>query len=92
MFGDPDDYYYVDDQGNLIEPGQGYGLRDSDPSSEPLDPQPNQLPQEGLRPLAPGIPEEEQAADDDFLEQAIGRPLAPDNPPAVGAQPQPAPN
>lgn len=92
LFGDPDDYYYVDDQGNLIEPGQGYGRRDSDPSSEPLDPQPNQLPQEGLRPLAPGIPEEEQAADDDFLEQAIGRPLAPDNPPAVGAQPQPAPN
>lgn len=25
LYGDPDDYYYVDEQGNLIEPGRGVG-------------------------------------------------------------------
>ncbi len=90
-FDDPDDYYYIDEQGNLIEPGQA-GRRDSefgqDPSEEPAAPA---LPQV-IRPNAPSIPEEDQAADDDFLEQAIGRPLAPDNPPAPAPAPAPAPN
>ena len=87
-FGDPDDYYYVDDQGNLIEPGQGYGRRDSDPVGDPFDDNDgggDPFPQDALEPNLPGIPEDQQAADDDFLEQAIGAPLPPDNPPTQEA-------
>ncbi|MEO9461378.1 MAG: PBP1A family penicillin-binding protein [Marinomonas sp.] len=87
-FDDPDDYYYIDEQGNLIEPGQA-GLRDSEFNEAPLDDPVAPAPVEVIRPNAPSIPEEDQAADDDFLEQAIGRPLAPDNPPAP--EPEPAP-
>ena len=33
LFGDPDDYYYIDEQGNLIEPG-----RPSEPRDDAFDP------------------------------------------------------
>lgn len=29
MFGEPDDYYYIDEQGNMIEPGAGPATQDS---------------------------------------------------------------
>ncbi len=59
MFGDPSDYYYIDEQGNLIEPG-GVGRG-------------NRLPGEGeggVRDTGEdGAP---QAASDDFLNRATG--------------------
>ena len=73
----------------MIEPGQGIGIRDSE--RDPAFPESGeQFPDDGLRPPASGIPEDEQAADDDFLEQAIGRPLEPDEPQV--RTPVPAPN
>jgi penicillin-binding protein 1A len=71
MYGEPgDEYYYVDEQGNLIEPGGG------EPGNAPS------LPIEGERPLAPAprpvTPPPPQrgtppAASDEFLERATGR-------------------
>jgi penicillin-binding protein 1A len=81
--GDPDEYYYVDEQGNLIEPGQ---TDSNDSSAFPDDS--IYGPGAGSQPFNPGVPEEEQAASDDFLEQAIGRPLPPDRPPPPPQQPQ----
>ncbi|MGX7927703.1 transglycosylase domain-containing protein [Tsuneonella sp. HG094] len=77
--GNPDEYYYIDEQGNLVEPqrpapGQGTG---EDP-----------FPVEGEQPdrRYPGE-EDSQAASDDFLDRATGqRPAAPAPPPA---QPRP---
>ncbi len=65
MLGDPDDYYFVDEQGNLIEPGEPQGPRD-DPFG---DAQPG--PGEAQRPGrgADGAP---QAVGDDFLDEATG--------------------
>ncbi|WP_298308248.1 transglycosylase domain-containing protein [uncultured Erythrobacter sp.] len=65
LFGDPDDYYFIDEQGNLIEPGRG------DPESPAFD-------IEGERPLGP-VEEPPAAVTDDFLEEAIGG--APSSPP-----------
>lgn len=74
-YGDPDDYYYIDEQGNLIEPG---GERDpadgpggSPGDGEALD-RPRGRPQPG---------EDGQAASDDFLDRATGG----------GPPPRPAP-
>ncbi len=67
-FGDPDDYYYIDEQGNLIEPGR---------SSEPRDPAFSIEGEQGEgdlidRPSARGtdIP---PAISEDFLNEATGR-------------------
>lgn len=82
FFGDPDDYYYIDEQGNLVEPGLG-----ENDEGQPFPIEGEQTPDEGLRPTQPGIPEEEQAADDDFLERAIGQPIPPDGGPNQKAPP-----
>lgn len=66
MFGDPDDYYFIDEQGNLIEPGR----RDPD-GDLPFDVEGERS--EGGDPGA--------AASDDFLSEAIGG-EAPSSPPA----------
>ncbi|KEO89218.1 penicillin-binding protein [Erythrobacter longus] len=58
LFGDPDDYYFIDEQGNLIEPGR------RDPDSPAFD-------VDGERPLGPGV-EPPAAVSDDFLNEAIG--------------------
>lgn len=58
LFGDPDDYYFIDEQGNLIEPGR------SDPGEPAFD-------IEGERPEDPAD-EPPPAVSDDFLERAIG--------------------
>jgi len=62
----PADYYYVDDQGNLIDPGKKGGP--NDPGGRPVD--------GGLPPGDPGAP---AAANDDFLGRATGR-QQPDTP------------
>ena len=63
LFGDPDDYYFVDEDGNLIEPGAGE-------SSRPRRPEPDVSIQRGSSPELHGDPP--PAANDDFLEKAIG--------------------
>jgi penicillin-binding protein 1A len=83
LFGDPDDYYYVDEQGNLVEPGG------------PQPPRGNSFPPgtgasgDGtLVPVSPGPP----AASEDFLEQATGRNQPTANraqPPLIRTQPPP---
>ncbi len=70
LYGDPDDYYFIDEQGNLIEPG----TRDPGPGFDP----------DGERPIGAGSvrqPEPPPAASQDFLERATGQRLPPDNPP-----------
>ena len=71
-YGDPDDYYYVDEQGNLIEPGR----LEPDPESLPFPVEGENLP--GVQPRREGEPAEAadgapQAASDDFLNRATGR-------------------
>ena len=79
-YGNPDDYQYVDDQGNLIDPG-----RPQETPGEPLDPR-----DPGEQPPAPGgvLPDVQspQAAGDDFLDQATGR-----DPPPFDPRGRPAP-
>ena len=69
MLNNPDNYYYVDDQGNLIEPGAGTsgGQPVSGQDSLPGNGSPNPGPNSGLVPVNP------PAANDDFLDQATGR-------------------
>ena len=66
-YGKPDEYQYVDEQGNLIDPGRAQELP-GEPEA-PRDP--------GEQPPAPGgvLPDQQtpQAAGDDFLDQATGR-------------------
>ncbi|NVE95589.1 PBP1A family penicillin-binding protein [Altererythrobacter sp. JGD-16] len=59
LFGDPDEYYYIDEQGNLIEPG-GPRLV---PGDIPLGPDGMPIPRDGVQPAAP----------DDFLDRATGQ-------------------
>ena len=60
LFGDPDDYYFIDEQGNLVEPGR------AEPRDTPFDVD-GELPG-GLVP----IEEPPTALSEDFLEEAIG--------------------
>ncbi len=79
MLGDPEDYYFIDEQGNLIEPGTSDSSRGdpfADDFDRTLDPdrprvpaQPGQrAPQQTPR-GADGAP---QAIGDDFLDEATG--------------------
>jgi len=76
MQGNPDDYYYVDENGNMVRPGSGVQVDDlpryEDGSVGPGDgPGPNPaLPQGGAQP----------AANDDFLNRATGRRVPEDDP------------
>ena len=88
-YGEPGEYYYIDEQGNLVEPGIG-----SDGSGDPA------FPVEGEVPLAPGErprpPQRPQgvppgpAASDDFLDRATGRGEQPLPPPQQQPPPRPA--
>jgi penicillin-binding protein 1A len=85
MTGNPDDYYYTDDNGNLIQPG-GAGRR-----TRPQD-GPSRYEDGSLGPgTPPGGPDQDDqpppAAGDDFLEQATGRDERRD--PALRAAPPP---
>lgn len=70
-YGDPGGYYYIDEQGNLIEPekpgGQGSSGFDIEGEARPAV-KPGSVEREGLPPPPP-------AANDDFLEQATGAPI-----------------
>ena len=77
-YGDPEDYYFIDEQGNLIEPGTSDTPRE-DPFGDEFDrtldrdrprspvpaPRPPQQPPRG----SDGAP---QAIGDDFLDEATG--------------------
>ena len=79
LFGDPDEYYYVDEDGNLIEPGGAVRVRrGGEGSSETVTPPGGQQ--------MPRDSEPPQAAPDDFLERAIGGSREPPPPPAPGGQ------
>jgi penicillin-binding protein 1A len=92
--GDPDDYYYVDENGNLVRPGSGTGVGDvpmyEDGTIGPgPGPGPAMVPDYGEPP----------AANDDFLDRATGRRPAEDPglragqglAPKVVTPPRPAP-
>ncbi len=67
MLGNPDEYFYVDEQGNLVDPSRGQ--REREPPIETYDDSsvtPEDLP---------------QAANDDFLNRATGRQRPPPPPP-----------
>ncbi|MEM6585309.1 MAG: penicillin-binding transpeptidase domain-containing protein, partial [Pseudomonadota bacterium] len=73
FYGDPDEYYYIDEQGNRVDPGrsdfeEAFDLPAGSTSdtSEPEEPPP--------------------AADLDFLERATGQDLPQDDPPAAPPQ------
>jgi penicillin-binding protein 1A len=70
MLNNPDNYYYVDEQGNLIEPAGG-GNPAAQPGAAPVPGSEggpaNGVPGGGLVPVNP------PAANDDFLDQATGR-------------------
>ncbi|MDN3644599.1 PBP1A family penicillin-binding protein [Pontixanthobacter aestiaquae] len=89
-FGDPEDYYYIDEQGNLIEPGLGDGERNADPAVEGGE-------QTGNAAERPQVPQNNAppAVSDDFLDRAIGeRPAAPkpaQQPAQRAVQPTPSP-
>tara|TARA_R110002072_G_scaffold22383_13_gene78138 strand:- start:1496 stop:3724 length:2229 start_codon:yes stop_codon:yes gene_type:complete len=83
MFGDPDDYYFIDEQGNLIEPGRpqdqgdGYFPYPDQPGGAPGAGEGDRPGQPPRRPGAePGLrdpaPEAPPAASDDFLRRATG--------------------
>lgn len=86
MFGDPGDYYYVDEQGNLIEPSGP-----QEPRGVPFPPEDGgpQVPRgAGLVPASPAPP----AANQDFLDRATGnrgQPTARPSGPGSGAQQAP---
>ena len=70
LFGDPNEYYFIDEEGNLVEPGRVERSVDDFPFSI-----------EGERPqLQVPTDEAEQAASDDFLEHATGQNLPPPPP------------
>ena len=67
MLGNPDEYFYVDEQGNLVDPSRGQ--REREPPIETYDDSsvtPEDVP---------------QAANDDFLNRATGRQRPPPPPP-----------
>jgi penicillin-binding protein 1A len=62
LYGDPDDYYFIDEDGNLIEPRAPRGLDEEGDTGTQRD---------VLRPVAPR--DGPAAASDDFLDRATGR-------------------
>ncbi|MEL7198225.1 MAG: PBP1A family penicillin-binding protein [Pseudomonadota bacterium] len=77
LYGDPDEYYFIDEQGNLIEPG----LRD--PDEDPFGPEGESGSGDPVEPPP--------AVSEDFLEQATGGALPPETdtppPPPLDAPP-----
>ena len=84
-YGDPGEYYYIDEQGNLVEPGAGENGDPAFPVEGEGDPLPDR-PRPGPRPS--GVPVQPgQAASDDFLDRATGS-GEPQRPPP--SQPRPS--
>jgi len=93
MLGDPEDYYFIDEQGNLIEPGTSDSSR-GDPFADDFD-----RTLDPARPRTPAVPAPRapqqpprgadgapQAIGDDFLDEATGGRREP------GPQQTPRPN
>lgn len=84
MFGDPDDYYYIDENGNLVEPGR----REPAPSPFAPDGEPDRLPERDRPalqiPAPPANPAPRPrdpppaAASEEFLRRATGASPSPD--------------
>ena len=77
LFGEPDDYYFIDEQGNLIEPGLGQGGERGGERGVPFPSEGERGPGDFDRPRAPqpvqrDRGEDNQAASDDFLNRATG--------------------
>ena len=70
LYGDPDEYYYIDEQGNLVEPGRTEfeDAFDLPPGSTSDTPEPVEPP---------------PAASLDFLQEATGQDTLPGDPPAA---------
>ena len=90
MYGDPgDEYYYIDEEGNLIEPvapGERRGTPfpvEGEQTPPPADPARRPDPRAPAPVPARPAP---QAASDDFLDRATGREQSP---PPAGTQPAP---
>ncbi len=80
LYGDPDDYYFIDEDGNLVDPQR----REVDRYGYPLPVEGEQVPGSGERPQLTLPPNEAgQAASDDFLDQATGENLPPPAPPRM---------
>ncbi|WP_340588713.1 PBP1A family penicillin-binding protein [Erythrobacter alti] len=86
-------YYYIDEQGNLVEPGRtqrapgdGFDVEGEGEgvTRDPLDPrgmdQPTNRPRPNVQRGGQGQGKPPQAASDDFLEQATGQDLPDDRP------------
>ncbi|WP_324262732.1 PBP1A family penicillin-binding protein [Altererythrobacter sp. H2] len=94
-YGDPGEYYYIDEQGNLVEPGTGED--ESGGQRQPPFPIEGEIGPALDRPRPPvtlpgrAPPPSGSAASDDFLEQATGRgdPPVRAPPPRQVAPPQP---
>jgi penicillin-binding protein 1A len=76
LLGNPDDYYMVDENGNLIEPTRNNGPAPAEP---PLSDRPGE-PVDNGGPMPPG--DGPPAANEDFLDRATGR---------ITREPPPAP-
>ena len=73
MQGNPDDYYFIDDQGNLIERGTGQDSPVGSHRDQPAFPVEGEQGAGGNGPGDSGNPSEgPQAASDDFLRRATG--------------------
>ncbi len=103
MLGDPEDYYFIDEQGNLIEPGRSDGSRE-DPFQDDFDrtldqprmrnPAPGPgAPRPGAGPPQRGVDGVPQAVGDDFLDEATGgeRDQRPSGQQRPSPQPRPSP-
>ncbi len=91
FFGDPDEYYFIDEQGNLIEPGYGDTTRELPfPIEGEIVPQPGAQPgnQSGAPPTGDSSG---QAASDDFLNRATGQSSPQSGAPANEVPPPPPP-
>ncbi len=68
LFGDPEEYYYIDENGNLVEPGR------RQPTQNPFPPEGERTPLP-IPPYNEGRPQRPPpAASDEFLQQATGGP------------------
>lgn len=92
MQGNPDDYYYVDEQGNVVERGRNGGPGSEDGPGDPYEGSDRRDQPAYDDTLGQPVPEREQAASDDFLDRATGeRPAAQPAPARPITRPPPRP-
>ena len=93
--GDPEDYYFIDEQGNLVERGRPADDGPGDPDEARGRRDQPAFPIDGEQPAEPPrgrLGDMDQAASDEFLNQATGERTAPPRPPARPvSRPTPSP-